>query len=169
LAPRNLADIVDGAIALIRSQAEHLGVELHWIAPADSLLVAVDAEAFAQVVVNLLLNAVEAVAQSRHGSAFCGTPPRVIVQLASEPKAGLVCLEVMDTGPGPAVHVSEKIFEPLISDKADGAGLGLSVAREIVAQHGGTITWHRRNQLTYFKVELPVSVEEATHAVRTCR
>jgi nitrogen-specific signal transduction histidine kinase len=49
------------------------------------------------------------------------------------------------------------MFEPLVSDKADGAGLGLAVAREIVEHHGGTIVWRREAGQTVFLIELPVA------------
>jgi nitrogen-specific signal transduction histidine kinase len=53
------------------------------------------------------------------------------------------------------------LFEPFVTEKADGVGLGLSVAHDVVEQHGGTIQWRREGGMTYFVVELPVEELEA--------
>jgi len=54
------------------------------------------------------------------------------------------------------------MFEPLVTAKRDGTGLGLFVAREIVQNHGGEIRWERREERTCFMVELPlVQTEKA--------
>jgi signal transduction histidine kinase len=62
---------------------------------------------------------------------------------------------VSDTGPGPAEDVQQTLFEPFVTEKPDGVGLGLSVAREVAEQHGGHIAWHRADGVTCFTVELP--------------
>ena len=71
-------------------------------------------------------------------------------------------LTVADCGAGPAESVRENLFEPFVTEKADGVGLGLSVAREMVEQHGGTIHWRRADGMTYFIVELPVEAMETS-------
>jgi signal transduction histidine kinase len=71
-----------------------------------------------------------------------------------------VVIEVRDNGPGPAAAVQDSLFEPLVTDKADGTGLGLAVARDIVRRHSGSITWQRREGQTWFAVRLPSAREE---------
>jgi nitrogen-specific signal transduction histidine kinase len=79
-------------------------------------------------------------------------------------------LRISDTGSGPAEHVQQTLFEPFVTAKPDGVGLGLSVAREIVEQHGGQIAWHRADGMTHFTVELPTEVAEASRVeVAGCR
>jgi nitrogen-specific signal transduction histidine kinase len=79
----------------------------------------------------------------------------VSIRLDAPPASERVQLAVWDTGPGPGGDVGDAIFEPLVSQKADGVGLGLSVAREVVDHHGGRIRWFRRDQQTCFEIDLP--------------
>ena len=69
----------------------------------------------------------------------------------------LVAVEIIDTGPGLADTVKEKIFFPLVTDKEGGAGLGLSIAQRLVTHHDGSIEYIRANNETIFKIILPVN------------
>lgn len=155
LVPLDLAEVVERSLTLVRPKARHLGVALQWSAPADPLAVHGDADGLAQAIVNLLLNAVEAAAGAGTAQAADRPPPRVIVQLTRAAAAAGIRLEILDTGGGPADHVRDQLYEPLVSEKPDGVGLGLSIAQEIIEQHGGTLDWHRRDNLTIFTVDLP--------------
>jgi signal transduction histidine kinase/integral membrane sensor domain MASE1 len=101
-----------------------------------------------QVVLNLLLNALEAVSSHSGG-------PRV-VKLVTEYQSGRgVVVSVFDTGPGLSAS-AEVIFEPFYTTKASGTGLGLSIARSIVEAHGGTIqARNRQGGGAVFDVTLP--------------
>jgi nitrogen-specific signal transduction histidine kinase len=65
-------------------------------------------------------------------------------------------LTVSDTGPGPPSEIADELFEPFVTGKPDGVGIGLSVAHEVVARHGGRIYWQRVDGMTQFVVELPI-------------
>ncbi len=65
-------------------------------------------------------------------------------------------LEVVDSGPGIPEDVAAKLFEPFVTGKPEGVGLGLAVARQIVDAHGGKLTWSRIAEGTCFRVELPM-------------
>jgi two-component system sensor kinase FixL len=83
-----------------------------------------------QVMVNLVRNAVEAMANS----------PRREVRIGMRPEpGGLVEVFVADTGPGLPPDLAERLFEPFVSGKADGMGIGLSISRSIIEAHGGEI------------------------------
>ena len=66
---------------------------------------------------------------------------------------------VKDNGPGPAEHVQSQLFEPFVSEKADGTGLGLAVAQQIAQQHGGSVVWRRVEDWTWFIVRIPIRTE----------
>jgi two-component system sensor kinase FixL len=103
-----------------------------------------------QVVLNLLMNAGEAVAATEDG-------PRVITIAIDQPQAGRLLLSVRDSGIGVKEPAElERIFEDFVSSKPDGLGMGLTISRSIVEAHGGRI-WAAANDdrgLTLY-VELP--------------
>jgi signal transduction histidine kinase len=153
----DLAALVTELLPLVEPTARHAGVELRWQSDVRLPIVRGDVQQLSQVVINLLTNAVEAAAEER---AKGGAPARVEVRLAARaPKT--LALIVGDTGSGPAAHIRPRLFEPFVTAKPDGVGLGLSVAREIAEQHQGRIHWSRQAGLTEFVVELPgVSIAE---------
>lgn len=150
----DLTDVVQRVLPLVQPKARHLGVDLSWTPPASQPQVMGSADGLAQVLVNLLLNAIEAAAARGATSETGPRNQRVLVRIETVP-AGSVQIQVLDTGAGPAEHVRESLFEALVSEKPDGVGLGLFLAREVVAQHGGTIAWTRSDEMTCFTVELP--------------
>ena len=72
---------------------------------------------------------------------------------------------ISDSGAGPAESVAGSLFEPFVSDKAEGAGLGLAVVKEVVAAHSGSIAWERENGMTRFRVGLPL-IEKGCECVQ---
>ncbi len=179
----DLADLIEGSLGLVRPKASHLGVELQSSVPTGPFRIDADADALTQAVVNLLLNAVEAAAEAAAWQVARGGPessarqdipnhspvtrpsPRVIVQTSevSDQTDGnrRVRLEILDNGAGPADPVRDHLFEPLVSEKPDGAGLGLSLAHETIARHGGALNWRRREGWTCFSIELSIAEEDA--------
>jgi nitrogen-specific signal transduction histidine kinase len=72
---------------------------------------------------------------------------------------------VWDSGPGPAPEIAGRLFEPFVTGKPEGVGLGLAVARQVVEAHGGRIGWERRDGRTCFRVELPAPPPEDSRIV----
>ncbi|MGH7347910.1 MAG: sensor histidine kinase, partial [Candidatus Rokuibacteriota bacterium] len=91
-----------------------------------------DAVQLQQVVLNLLVNACQAMAGVVDG-------PRVLRIETGQPKLGSIEITVSDTGAGVAGPELERMFEPFVSSKAEGLGMGLSINRSIVEAHGGHI------------------------------
>jgi signal transduction histidine kinase len=160
----DVCKLIESVMPLVKPAAQHVGVRLDWAPPTERLRVNGHAENLEQVIVNLLLNAVEAVS----GHATAEAPGSVCITVRSGTSSARVgdsvTIEVDDSGPGPADDVQQRIFEPLVTEKPDGTGLGLYVAKEIVEEHGGTITWQRRENRTCFVVSLPTFQPETTRA-----
>ncbi len=102
---------------------------------------------------NLVLNACEAT--ETPGATAPETGPRVTLSVRRH-RDDHVIIEVTDTGPGPSPDVCDTLFEPLVTTKPDGTGLGLAVARTIVEEHNGTLAFSREEGKTIFTVELPL-------------
>jgi signal transduction histidine kinase len=148
--PVSFTALVDDALSLVRPSARHARVSLAWNPPDTDVELLADAEALSQVVLNLLINAIEAAQQ-------CGLDERreIVVTLNKLDRAAE--LLIADTGPGPKSTVESALFEPFVTSKAEGVGLGLAVAREAVEAHHGTIDWRRMDGRTIFRVVFPAS------------
>lgn len=157
LVPLDLAALVDDLVPLVEPSARHAGVELKWERGSGAAIIVGSAERLGQVVVNLLVNAIEAASLQAAAGA---SQPRVEIAVRQVSPDRLQ-LSVADTGSGPAADVQQTLFDPFVTDKTDGVGLGLSVAREVVEEHGGQIAWRRAEEMTLFTVELPLATKEA--------
>jgi signal transduction histidine kinase len=92
------------------------------------------------------------------GNAIEAAGPGGWVEVAlrrEEAPAPVFILEVSDSGPGPSAEVAAKLFEPFVTGKPEGVGLGLAVSRQVAEAHGGRITWRREDGVTRFRIELP--------------
>jgi PAS domain S-box-containing protein len=153
LRPVRLASVVRQQMDLVLSGTEvQGGVPVRSVLedPPDLWEVRGDPDQLAQVVRNLILNAAQA-------ASPVGGEVRVSLRNVDEsPGEPRVELEVADDGPGIPEALSERIFDPFFSTKADGTGLGLSVVCSVVARHGGTMTAENRSEGgACFTVTLP--------------
>lgn len=144
LAPADLNEVVRGALGVLDAQMRHIGVSVEQRLGALPR-VPLDAQRIHQVVVNLLLNAVQA----------AGAGGRVTV--VTEATAAEVRLSVTDSGPGISADARPRIFEPFYSTKTGGIGLGLAVSKRLVEDHGGRISFDPAPGHTTFTVVLSVT------------
>jgi signal transduction histidine kinase len=157
----DLARLVDDLLPLVRPAANHAKVELVWRLADDDLMIHGDKDGLGQVALNLILNAIEAVQQHPGDTA---ATRRVTVELrrSEHDDAELV---ISDTGPGAGLGRSSdtgpSIFEPFVTSKAEGAGLGLAVAKQVIEAHDGAISWSRLDGVTRFRVTLPAATKGA--------
>jgi PAS domain S-box-containing protein len=144
LAPHSLRAIVRDVVDPLRRVFPSLAVEVR---VPDELVLAIDERMLSQVIENLVSNALQ---------AADGKGTRVIVESRIEPEA--VVLEVRDDGPGVPPALREEIFEPFVTTKTRGTGLGLPIARKNVAAHDGTLTLGTAPEGgASFRVQLPLS------------
>jgi len=127
-------------------------------APADAWTHSVDAGQIKQVLLNLLLNALDASPAGGGIDLLLRREARLELRNARSGAGrigpGLV-LEVRDEGPGFAPQDAERLFRPFYTTKSAGTGLGLSICRKIVAAHGGEIHAVRAGRMTVLRVLLP--------------
>jgi signal transduction histidine kinase len=145
----DLAVVLRRALALVEGRARRQKVTLAGDLPADPVFLEVDPEQIHQVAVNLLLNSLDAL--PRGGTVYVTLTrpergPWSVERKASSPalralRSTLCAVEVrvQDTGPGIAPRIHQRLFEPFVSSKETGLGLGLSISKRLVEAHGGTI------------------------------
>jgi two-component system, LuxR family, sensor kinase FixL len=122
--------LVEEASALALVGAKDLGVRVRFqFDPAVDLVLA-DKVQIQQVLLNLLRNAIEAME---------GSQKRELVVSTASGKDGMVTIGVADTGSGIAPDVTSQLFQPFVTNKRHGMGVGLSISRTIVEAHGGQI------------------------------
>ena len=129
----DLREVLRQAIDLLRarSRQQHVAVVLQ--SPETPVLEFLDFEQMRTVFVNLLLNALDAMP---HGG-------RVDVEISVEAN-GTVRLVIADTGHGISADIADRLFTPFASTKPTGTGLGLSLSKRIVEEHGGSLTAENR-------------------------
>jgi signal transduction histidine kinase len=153
----DFAALVNELVLLVLPAARHAGVKINLQAIENEVIVLGQREALAMVVVNLLLNAIEA-AQRNSGSQELSEVSIVLSQDVS----GFAELKVSDSGLGLSPELGEKLFQPFVTTKPEGVGLGLAVAQQVAASHSGEICWSREGERTSFCLRLPIIVQEKT-------
>jgi two-component system C4-dicarboxylate transport sensor histidine kinase DctB len=123
-----LAEVIDGSLLLLRDQIRQQGITLT-LPSAETAAATVRARhvQLEQVLVNLLQNAVQA----------CGEGGTIVLDVTTDAQA--VRLSVSDDGPGVPAALRDTLFQPFVTSKAEGIGLGLAIAQDIMRQLGGDL------------------------------
>jgi C4-dicarboxylate-specific signal transduction histidine kinase len=147
----DLNEVVSDLESIMRAEARRRGVVLEIRRGPAGLAIVGDRVQIQQVLINLVLNAMDAVAEEPEVR-------RTVVVSVAKGATGAV-LAVRDRGRGIAPEHRTRLFEPLFSTKRNGMGLGLSITRSIVEAHGGRI-WAESapDDGTLFQVELPLAI-----------
>jgi signal transduction histidine kinase len=142
LYPHSVGELIQECVAECAPRAASRDVALV-VADAPDVVVALDKHKVKQAIGNLLDNAVAA------------SRPGMHVEVASSATDGVVRVMVRDHGPGIAPEIRTRLFTPFATTKADGIGLGLVLARDLVEAHGGSLEWQAAEPGTAFVIELP--------------
>jgi signal transduction histidine kinase len=149
------SDVVDSALTLLHQRLESYGVRVELQRKERLPKTWADPEQLKEVLVNLLLNACEAMV---HGGVIVIHEEKGQVA----PLGQVAFLLVGDNGPGISASIQDKIFQPFFSTKEEGTGLGLSIAARIVQEHGGYLNLRsKEGEGTTFIITLPLREEEA--------
>jgi two-component system sensor kinase FixL len=128
----NLPKLVEEASALALVGAREQGVRIQFEFDLQAAWAMADKVQVQQVVVNLVRNAVDALSEP-------GTPRRELEVRTRAAGPALVEVTVADTGPGVSAEIMSQLFQPFVTSKRTGMGVGLSISRTIVEAHGGRI------------------------------
>ncbi len=154
--PEDVRKLIEeaGALALVGSREQRVRSVFEFA--RDTPKVLADRIQIQQVLINLMRNALEAMQESDRRE--------LIVRTAREGD-GTVVIEVADTGSGISEEVAAHLFQPFVTSKAKGMGIGLAISRRIVEAHGGQISASQNaDGGTTFKFSLPVAGREASDA-----
>lgn len=142
--PTHLPAVIDEILDLQRSVCESHGIRITRSDPADLPELVIDEDKLKQALLNLVKNAVEAMA---HGGELT---------VATSRSGDEVVITVSDTGTG--VALGTDVFAPFLTTKKEGSGLGLIIVRQIVSAHGGTISYESLPDAgTSFRIVLPLN------------
>jgi signal transduction histidine kinase len=169
-APQDLRRLVEEVADFFLPQSERHGVIQRVELPREEVVAVVDANLIKQALLNLMLNAVQAMAQQSSGEDGRARPRELIVRVERGDAEGAAeaRIHVIDTGPGIEAARREAIFRPYMTDKPGGTGLGLATTRRIVEEHGGRIwLWSEPGKGSDFTICLPGAATAATTAATT--
>ncbi len=113
-----------------------------------------DREQIIQAVLNLIRNAVQAIDDNGMITLRTRTLRQVTIQ--NQLNRYIVELDIIDNGPGVPPEIEAGVFFPLVTGRAEGSGLGLSIAQQLIQSHGGLINYERKENNTYFSILLPM-------------
>ena len=153
--PRDVREIVEATLNLIRTEAQRRGVLVIADLPTDPLIVKCEAGQLQQVFINLVVNALDAMSQG-------GGTLQVTAESRTDGMHKNLRLLFEDSGPGIAESDRERIFDPFFTTKepGKGTGMGLSISQSIVLEHDGTIEVERGRTGSCFIVTLPLITDQ---------
>lgn len=128
----NLTKVIEEASAVALIGAKQRGVKTQLQLNKNLPLVHIDKIQIQQVILNLMRNAIEAMEDSERRELNVET---------EREQDGKVMVRIVDTGPGLAPEVLERLFEPFVTTKKEGMGIGLSICRSIIESHGGKLDY----------------------------
>jgi len=138
-----LQHLVDNCIQTMNPLFKKNNIEVT-NAVAQNILINVDSQQIEQVIINLLTNSINALENSNLKQ----------ISISAEAKNNRVFIKVSDSGKGIEKEIEEKIFLPFFTTRTEGAGIGLTLSKNIIEAHGGYISLKSENNTTVFEISL---------------
>jgi two-component system, NtrC family, nitrogen regulation sensor histidine kinase NtrY len=126
-----MSSLLENVVTLMKKELEDQNVRLNYTMESDSIILQIDEQMISQVLINLVKNSVQALEGKENA--------RISIR-GYYNKRGRPTIQIIDNGPGILPDVIDKIFIPFFTTKKNGSGIGLSLSRQILRLHGGTIT-----------------------------
>lgn len=151
LGPTDVTALVERCLKILAEQGACARVTIHRDFAPQLPLVMLDEELCEQVFINLFMNACDAMGEQGG---------ELKVRILRAPEENAVAVEVEDSGPGVAPEMKEQIFNPFVTTKKSGVGLGLAIVSKIVDAHGGSVKLvSQPNHGACFRVTFPVGAK----------
>jgi signal transduction histidine kinase len=143
--PLDLNRVLDEVLVLIEPLLQGQKIEIFVQREVEPLMIEGDADQLKQVFLNLFQNAIDAL--SGKGKLV----------LTSEKRSKFVEIRIEDNGPGIPASIQERVFDPFFTTKPEGSGLGLAISRNIIRDHGGSLSLRSAPaEGATFLIELPL-------------
>lgn len=150
LKPIDLREIIYPLKLIIEEKIKKHNIQLKFQISSELLMINGNFEKLKRVLMNLILNAIEAMPQGGY----------LVISLNQNSDKKIVEIKIKDSGKGISQDMSHDLFEPFSSTKQQGLGLGLNICKEIVLKHGGDIFYeNNQNQGTIFTLQFPLLME----------
>jgi signal transduction histidine kinase len=141
--PAKVSDCLQDVRASLESTAKHHSIDLSWhVEPLAGERSVQDGPSLVAALTNLIFNAMHCAKSIEVHAASSGTRSLIF--------------EVVDDGPGPAPEVQATLFDPFVTTKAEGLGLGLPLVQRMAKRLGGDVNWRRSNEHTIFTLTVEV-------------
>jgi two-component system nitrogen regulation sensor histidine kinase GlnL len=155
----NVHELLEYVIRLLQPE---FGDKLTLVRDYDAGLPAInlDRDQIIQALLNLLRNAINAL--EGRGNIILRTRAIMNFTIGDTRYPVIATIDIEDDGPGIAPEIQDSIFYPLVTSRADGTGLGLPVAQELLSRHNGLIEFDSRPGRTVFSMRIPLTTEDPT-------
>jgi two-component system sensor histidine kinase DctS len=144
--------LFDAVLPLVRLQARKSGTRIEVELPEPPPRVLCDRTMIEQVLLNLTRNGIQAM------ESHAEIADRVLGMRVRQVHARWVEFSVVDAGPGISDDVAQRLFTPFFTTRSEGMGLGLSLCRTVIEQHGGALDFQNLTPGTEFRFTLPAQV-----------
>jgi len=158
----NIHEVLEQVRKLIQAEADQR-IRIHCDYDPSLPNINADSGMLQQAFLNLARNALQAVQGQDDQELIVRTRPERQFTIAGKTHRLLLKIDFIDNGSGIPAELEETIFLPMVTNKAEGTGLGLPIAQTLIQHHGGLIEYDSRAARTCFTVYLPMESSDASH------